>query len=140
MSTTVTVACKLPNGLALRNFIMVDVDEPVLGGGLRTVKMAQPVGDVVDIKGCGVVYGGSKPLFGGYALTYNVDAQFFEQWMKDNAEAAFVKNRLIFAHEKSDVVERRAKDNEDAKSGLERIDRNKLPKGIQPADRNSQAA
>lgn len=38
---SVTVGCKLPHGLTMRVFDMVETQEPVMGGGFRAVKVAQ---------------------------------------------------------------------------------------------------
>ena len=43
-----------------------------------------------------------------------------------------MKAGLIFAHEQPKSVESIAKERQDVKSGLERLDPNKLPKRIQP--------
>lgn len=102
MSGTVTVACKLPNGLLLRVFQMVDSNEPVMGGGWRDVKRAEPFGEQVHIKGYALPANmqGIGLHVGGYALTPNVDADFWELWLNQNRDADYVRNGLIFAHEK----------------------------------------
>lgn len=133
---TVTIACKMPNGLILRLFDMIDGSEPVMGGGTRSVKVAQEVSERV------VIHGFSHPqnaapkalIVGGYALTSGVSKEFWDRWLKDNANTAIVKNRLIFAHEKQDNTKAEAREKKETRSGLERLDPKKLPKGIQRSD------
>jgi len=129
MPGVVTVACKMPGGVILRLFDMVDHDVPVLGGGVKTSKIAQMKGEKVKIGGYAAPIG-KVPNFitaGGFALTPNVDADFFNEWLKQNADSNLVKNKLIFAHEKSEVVERRAREMKDERSGFEALDPDKLP-------------
>lgn len=105
-NTTVTVGCKLPNGLHL------DLGETR-----------------VTVRGTN-----SAKVVGGHGITENVDASFFAAWMDKNKELAFVKNGAIFAHEKRANTEAQAEMMEDAKTGLEPLDPNKLPAGLEKAD------
>jgi hypothetical protein len=134
---TVTVACKIPNGLVMRLFEMVPGTEPVMGGGSREVKVSRQKGPTITLNGPSVRFGDIPPfsIVGGYALTPNVPADFFEEWKKQNSEQMFIKNNLIFAHGKTETASDRAREQNDVKSGLERIDPEKLPKGIQKADK-----
>jgi hypothetical protein len=127
MPGVVTVACKVPNGLILRLFKMVDFEEPVIGGGIRTSKRGQP--DMskppVLVNGPGGIGFGHAPkcqIADGYGLTPNVDADFFAEWMRQNADLDAVKNRMIFAHEKQDTITKMARDNEKRRSGMEPIE------------------
>jgi len=79
-SATVTVGLKLPNGLLLRIFEFVEVDEQYPLGS-RKVKMAREIGDGanrVEIRG----YNSALPPGGlvtpGFALTPNVPKDFWE--------------------------------------------------------------
>lgn len=125
----ITVCCNVPNGLRLRLFEFVDASEQVLGGGTRTYKIAQPIqrndrSVEVLIKGPSVPHG-VRPdylIVGGYALTQNVDKDFFDEWMRQNKDTQLVKNRAIFANESPIEAEAQARDNRDAKSGLEPLD------------------
>lgn len=132
-SQSVTVACKLPHGLVMRVFDMVKTDEPMYGGGFKTIEQARERSDRV------IINGNSHPqneapgcqIVGGYALTYGVDKSFWELWIKQNASSAMVKNKLIFAHEGLKNAEAEAKEKDGVRSGLERLDPKKLPKGLQ---------
>ena len=130
---TVTVACKLPHGLQLRVFDMVTIREPIMGGGFREVPVAQECPEQYVVKGNAHAQNmaPNAPITGGYALTFGIPKEFWERWVKDNAGSDVVKNNLIFANFKNDYVQGEAEDKKDLKSGLERLNPNKLPKGIE---------
>lgn len=135
---TVTVACKLPNGLLLRLFKMEDVDTPVMGGGVKTIKEAQPIGEPVKINGYAVPYG-KRPRFSiisDMALTKDVPAAFWHEWLKQNQKLDVVVKGLIFAHGDTDRVEHAAAERgEELFCGLEPLDPENLPtKRIETAD------
>lgn len=132
---TVTVACKLPQGLQLRNFVKVDGFEATPGGGSRKCKIAQQVGDTIRINGYGAP-NGKSPLAtvveGGFALTYGVPKDFWDEWLKTNKDLDVVKSGLVFAHTSIDHVAGHSKEHEKLKCGLEPLDPDALPKGIEP--------
>lgn len=123
MASTVSVACKLPNGLFLRLFEMVEYDEPVMGGGTKTAKRAVQKGGTVRLNGNAVPFGKmvSYPIIAGYAMT-TVDADFWAEWLRQNADHDAVRNRLVFANEKPDVVNGRAKEHAELQSGLQPLE------------------
>lgn len=125
----VTVACKLPHGLRLRLFKMVDGHENVSGNNVRTIKRAEQVGGDVVIKGVAVEFGKDRALTGGYALTPGVDKAFFDEWLKQNAEHDAVKNHMIFAAGTRDAVEGEAEDHAKDKSGQEPLDMSMVKRG-----------
>lgn len=121
---TVTVACKLPNGIILRLFAMQDAEELVMGGGVRSIKKAILTDqEPVEIKGCAAPFGSPILLVGGYALTPNVDAQFYAQWLKQNSDSDLIKNRVIFAQETRDHLEGQANEQAEILSGLQPLTR-----------------
>src|SRR5580765_5333748 len=109
MMPTVTVACKLPNGLQLE-----------LEGKPRVI-----------IKGTSVPYGAPTHDVGGYALTPNVDADFFNEWQAKYKDYVPVKRGLIFAYTKPQDATARAMEMRDEKSGLEPIDPDKPGPGLE---------
>lgn len=121
MPGLVTVACKLPAGTVLQNYEMGDGTEPVLGGGSRAVKIYRPVGNPVRIFGPAKPFGAESTvaIVGGYALTHNIDKDWWDAWYKANATTDMVKNKLVFAWEKRDRVEAVAKEQKSILSGLE---------------------
>ena len=135
MAGTVPVACKAPHGYRLQLHDMVDHDEPVMGGGFRQVKRAVQIGERVRINGAAhpVDKAPLHQLIGGTALTHGVDADWWASWLKQNADTDMVKNRVIYAADKPSYVEGKAKELIKDRSGLEPIDPNRLPRGIEKA-------
>lgn len=145
----VTVACKLPNGLLLRLFDWGEQVEPVVGGGTRVTRISRPRTDTVSINGNSVPMNGMAPPFtvidahrrgDGFGLTHNVDAEFFAEWMRQNKDAPYVKEGLIWAYADMNSVTDRARDNEAVKSGLEPLDPegdSRAPRQIQPGTRTA---
>lgn len=133
MAGTVTVALKYPHGIIMRVFDMKDVEEPLPGGGTKTVQRGTPRNKTIKINGYLEKYDPSLPPAArgsSYALTHGVDKDFFDQWMKQNHDNYLVENDLIFAGENENAVKGKIKENEKRKCGLEPIDRDKLPRGI----------
>lgn len=121
---TVTVACKIPNGLILQNHVLDDGFEPVFGGGSRPIKVARPVGNPIKLIGPARPFGADpemKRVVGGYGLTHNVPKNDWDKWLKDNAELDMVKNGLIFAHDSPDNTAAQARDMRTTRSGLEAL-------------------
>jgi len=135
MPGTVTVACRIPNGLMLQVFNMVDHDEPVFGGGVRVVKRAVQVGDRVKINGPARYVGRELPhdIKGGFGLTYGVDADLFARWMEQNKDAPYVINGLVFAQPsgKPGDMESQIRSHRKQTSGMEPLDLNNLPAEFQ---------
>lgn len=119
MAGTVTVACKLPNGLRLRVFKPTTVSEPVMGGGTKEVTRYDQDGADVVVRGTATPAGVALVnSLSGYALT-TIDADFWAKWKEQNKDHDAVKNGLIFASAKPDEVKGVAKECEKVRSGLE---------------------
>lgn len=135
MPGTVTVGCKIPNGIILRAFKLESRQELLLGGGSREIKVAAPHGAPIKINGPGrldrVVRG---PEFSGYALTHNVDADVWDAWKEANKDGELVRNELVIAHAKQQEVSAVARANDTRKTGLEPMD----PQGDHRAPRRRQ--
>lgn len=140
---TVSVACKLPSGLILRLFKMVDGQETA-PGGYRAVKKAEQLPGEVQINGNSVAWGvvPAHRIIGGYGITEHVPAEFFEKWLEQNADHPAVVNNLVFAVNKGDEyapTEERKK----VLSGLEPLSPEKDPRApakIKTADVTKQAS
>lgn len=127
MPGQVMVACCMPNGVRLHIDDFREFPEQVVGGGTRMVRRGyrRNQADVV-LKGSSVPYGttpghtiiGTKAKYG---LTPNVDADFFAEWMKQNADSDLVKNHIVFAAGKTETVVDMTKDHKNTLSGLERL-------------------
>lgn len=141
---TVTVACKLPNGLILRVFEMITSQEPVPSGGFRDVKVSQVMGEPVTIYGNATQVGVVPPcrIVAGYALTPGVSKDFWELWLAQNEQSDLVKNGIVFANPDDRSSEAQAKDGSKILSGLEPLatDRQgkmidtRIPKRVGTAD------
>lgn len=119
---TVTVACKVPNGIIIQNAVLIDAFEPVFGGGSRPIKKAEPSGPQIHLNGPSRAPGAdpeAKRVVGGYGLTHNVPRKEFELWLHNNAELDIVKKNLIFAHGDTDRAADQARDQKTFRSGLE---------------------
>lgn len=141
---TLTVACKLPHGLLLRIGKMTDRDEPVMGGGVKTVKKFQPVGAPIRINGYAAPYGRSPAcnVAGGFALTPNVDADLFMEWLSQNEQHPAVVAGLIFAATEESDAAAKARDGRALRNGLEPLaqrDDPRTPKSIKIADEQKAA-
>lgn len=99
---TVSVGCKLPNGIVME----LGEKRQVLNGANSSV------------------------LIGGHGITENVDKEFFDAWAAKNKDLSFVKGGFVFAHEKAANVSAEAKDRSKQKTGLEPLDPKAKPKDI----------
>jgi hypothetical protein len=128
-SETVTVACKLPNGLTMRLFHAVSVDYPLLGGGRRTENEFHEIPDSprYTLNGWShdqkvapeyTIIGGA----GGFALTHGIPKDFWEVWLKQNEKSDVVRKGLIFAHVREANTIAEAREKKELRSGFERID------------------
>lgn len=126
----VTVACNLPAGIRMRAFKMVPFTEPVLGGGVRTTEIAEPVGDDILINGVSVAFGMAPQhrIVAGFALTEGVDKEVWDNWHQANINSPMVKNGCIFAYERPGETEDAAKDHRGQRSGLEPFQKDKDPR------------
>ncbi|KAA0117874.1 hypothetical protein CIW48_27115 [Methylobacterium sp. P1-11] len=136
MPGTVTVACKLPHGLVLQEQRMTKRTEPVMGGGYREFEQAERFGKKIMLAGSARPVNPEgevefAPMVGGYGLTPNVDKDFFERWLAQNAELDAVKNGFIFAAERDDTVKGRAREGKAGPCGLEPINPRNLPAEFQ---------
>ncbi len=126
---TVTVACKLPNGLVLRTFDMITKWDD---GGKKNYEEARQRPETFTIAGAGNPIKPRKDgvqIVGGYAITHNVPAAIWNEWAKDNKESDFIKNRLVFAMANPRAAEDKAKNNAKmARTGLEPLNPDKIIK------------
>jgi|SRR5215469_4851652 len=139
MPGTVTVACKLPNGLEIRTFVEEIRLVNVIGGGTRDVKMFRPSGWSHKLNGPARKIGQDVgyPIVHGFGLTHGVDADRYAEWLEQHKDTDLVKNGLIFANVKPTEVVAQANDHKSIKTGLEPVDPHNLPdefkRKIEPA-------
>ncbi|MCP2041665.1 hypothetical protein L1281_002276 [Neisseria sp. HSC-16F19] len=103
---TVTVGCKLPNGLVLE-----------VGGRAVTLNGAN-----------------SAHLIGGHGITHDVDAELWAAWLERHRDRAMVKNGFVFAHDKTADTKAEAKDKSRNKTKLEPLSPDAKENGVATAD------
>ncbi len=126
----ISVACKLPHGIRLRLFKFREIDIPVLGGGLKTVREAYPLEGEVVLHGF-MKNKSAQPhclVVGNFAITDNVPRDFFIEWMEQNKDHHLVKNGFIFATRRTHDTMKESENRAEMKSGLEQLDPESLPK------------
>lgn len=128
---TVTVACRVPNGLVLHVDRMVDGFEPIMGGGVRTIKVAEAMGQTYTLAGPAIDLvklqrdqGLDKQVVGGYGLTPGVPRDFWEAWEAQNRDSALVRNRQVFAAATESRARDQSREQAKVRSGLEPVDPN----------------
>lgn len=123
MAGFVTVACKIPNGLVLQLEKREMTVEPSPAGG-REVEVGRKIGEPVNINGCAMALTGQPPkhqIIGGYGLTV-IAKDFWDHWLKQNETLDAVKNKLLFAYEKRDTTEGKARELKGNRSNMEPLD------------------
>lgn len=128
MTATVTVACKIPQGLRCRLHEKRRVDEVTLGG-TRTVEQffATDKEFVVHGPAHGQNEGPRHLTVAGYAITRGIDKSLWDAWYEQNLELDAVQRNLIFAYESTDKAKDAAKEGRTIKTGLERLNPHELP-------------
>ena len=122
--STVTVACKIPNGLVLQLSELYDTTEPSPSGA-RPIKASRKVGEAISVKGPARPLSGMPPdyqIIGGYGLTYGVPADFWHDWKDQNRDLDAVRQNLIFASTSHERAMAQAKDMKTIRSGMEPLD------------------
>jgi hypothetical protein len=131
----VTVYCKLPNGLRIRNFVMIEQREQVMGGGVREFKIADQRGDDILLWGNRFRIGDpmTHRIVGNYGVTEGVSKEAWDNWVEANKDSPMVRNGLVFAAEKRDFGDGEARDRRDTLSGLEAMEKDGDPRAPKPA-------
>jgi hypothetical protein len=124
---TVTVGCKIPNGLILRTFRPATVIEQTQGGGHKEVTISEPTGEQVVLNGSRYDSGSEEDerpyiIMAGVGFTPNVAKEFFDRWLEQNKSSDIVKRGLIFARGGEADLRSQASEMREVKSGLEPID------------------
>jgi hypothetical protein len=134
--STVTVACKVPIGIELQLQRKSQVPEPVMNtGAVRMVDRWEKYGRTIAVFGPAYPVGQTprgmwdKPaIHGGYALTPNVPADFWDEWLEQNRENPVVTAGLIFAHARRENTIAEAREKKDLRSGLEPLNPDNDPR------------
>ncbi len=124
---SVTVACKIPNGLTLQ-LCEERRSTETAQGTTRDVVTYSKVGDVIIVAGPAYPNGSTPKGFkrrpddaDGFALTHKVPAEFWEKWIAQNADADYVRSGMIFAYPDIESVAAKAADMSRIRSGFEPV-------------------
>ena len=120
---TITVACRLPNGLV--------ITWPTAADGARTDKTKTVVLRGTNSNPEAILLPNGKGQ--RYALTHGVDEEWFEAWAKEHPDYAPLTSGMIFTHSK-DVVGK-AKELAGERHGLDGLDPDKPSPGITKMDK-----
>ena len=139
VSDTVTVACKLPNGLVCS---IIDMDD--FKANIDAMKANKPY--VQKIKGkfrlrgyqdarrsdtSGHVETEARHVIGLFGLT-TVPKSQWDEWYDQNKDYPAVKNRLIYAHAQRSSAEAYSREHAELKTGFDPLDPHKPAPGILP--------
>jgi hypothetical protein len=124
-TATVVVGCKLPNGILLRQFRMVK-RRRVVAGQTFDEEMSEEVGHRHVVRGPAMGFGiiPNIKIVAGFALTEGVPRDLCEVFFKQNEDAEFIRNQLLFWEPNVDRAADRARELQKLKTGFEPADPN----------------
>lgn len=133
MPGLVTVASKLPHSLVLELEDKIEVSEPVMGGGTRKVPQWRKNGHTVTINGAALPFNApyTPTVQEKVGLTFGVDADFFNEWLKQKKDFPPVAAGLIYAETSTEKAVGHAQEISDLKSGFEPVDPDEIPEEFQ---------
>ena len=140
-ANTVIVACKIPAGLKLQLCRKVEYVEEGLGGTRINRVRFDKFGKTYNVRGPAqpngeIPKGYRRPeVEGGYALTYGIPADFWQEWAQQNADAPYMQSEMIFAYPDRDDAIGQSADREHILSGFEPLkqtDDPRVPKSLNP--------
>lgn len=105
MADTVTVACKLPNGLVAE---VGDVKIEFVGSRIPLDDNGNRISD--------------RELPGGYGITNNVPKEFWDKWKADHEDTPLIKNGIILATARAADTKAAAVASKDVETGLDPLD------------------
>lgn len=87
----------------------------------------------MTLKGIAVPWGAPPVVIpGGYALTPDVDKNFWDEWLRLYNTMDIVEKGIIFAMPKPQEARAKAREFVDVKTGLEPLDPEKPGNGLEP--------
>lgn len=127
-TATVSVACKIPQGMRCVLHAPREVKEVTLGG-FREVTQHFPTDREFIVKGPAHAQneGPRCRVVAGFAITEGVSKELWDEWRKQFASLDAVQKNHIFAYETPGKIEDAAKDHQTVKTGLERLNPHALP-------------
>lgn len=128
-TATVTVACKILNGLRCRIHEKRKVTEVGLGVTRAVEQWVETDKEFVLNGPAHAQNEGPRCMIAaGFAITHGVPKDLWDEWRRQNSDLPAVKNGLIIAYEAPDKAIDAAKERKGLKTGLERINPHDLPK------------
>lgn len=140
---TVTVGCKLPNGLTLRVFDWHSYEEPNSGGKMRKIARQRVEAGEHTLNGnvfsMEALQSGdiTHRVAGGFGITTGVPRDFWDLWMEQNKGTQIVREGLVFAYESEQGAVSKAREYEGLRSGLEPIDPDRPPRDVRNVKRGT---
>lgn len=126
---TVTVGCKLPNGLELHLDEMVEYKIPMPGGGYVIEKRSRRLPETFTLNGraidlARIAATGSVPhlIVGGYGITSGVPRDFWDRWLVANERSDIVREKIVFAMPDEGRAQGFALEHAAVRTGMEPID------------------
>lgn len=106
-------------------------------GSIVIVGCKLPNGLIAEVQGVEVKFNGlnTSQIVGGFGITENVDAEFWDAWLEQNKYMPYVKGGFVFAHTEAASVKSEAKEKQGEKTGLEPLDPSKKPAGIEELEK-----
>lgn len=136
---TVTIGCKLPNGLVLESGYTVEHGNVVRTAGYKRLKLNganqnrfQIVNNVREMSNP------KAPLHFEPGITENVDEAFFDKWVIDHRDSNIVRNKLVWKVKNRTEAKARAIGETQNDFGMEPRDPTKLGGKVKKFD-NSDA-
>lgn len=88
-----------------------------------TVGCKLPHGVLAQVDDVSVTFNGANStlIIGGHGITEQVDAEFWQAWLAQSKDLAFVREGLVFADGKADNTKAQAKEKLGTKTGLEPV-------------------
>ena len=116
---TVSVGCKLPNGLVLQLCKSRTENEQVMGGGTREVTVWRKWGPRYVVRGNG--HPSNNPLKNSVGITHGIPASFMREWLEQNKDTDLVRNHQVFIETNDVNLHAKAREHKDEPTGLEPI-------------------
>jgi hypothetical protein len=129
---TVTVGCKLPNGLILESGYTVDNGNVVRTPEYKRLKLNGAnqsrftIVQSLDGKSVRELANPKAPLHLEPGITENVDEAFFDKWVEDHKHSNIVRNKLVWKAKNKSEAKARAIGETQKDIGFEARDQTKL--------------
>lgn len=148
-ASTVTVYCKVPNGLRLQLQRQIERPLPLRDGTVSSLKEWVRTGPVHFVRGPAAPVGTPPKGYAmpqiefGFAATPGVPADFWDAWLEQNKTAAYVTTGMVYAEAEEADGRAVAREHEKLLSGLEPIrpddpTERRMPRSLNPNVQNLQ--